>query len=139
MAHELDKKIPKQNIKVHFELVGAEKLPYQDESFDTVVSTITLCSIPKLSQALEEIRRVLKVGGKFIFLDHGLSDKYSVARWQKILNPVQKIVGNGCQLTIDISAEIEKAGLKIEKLEKFKLDKAPEIIFVYKGIARKPA
>ncbi|MBT3984144.1 MAG: class I SAM-dependent methyltransferase [Bacteriovoracaceae bacterium] len=67
MLKQLNKKLEKQKIKVHFEQTGAENLPYENEQFDTVVSTITLCSIPELSKALSEIKRVLKQDGHFFF------------------------------------------------------------------------
>ncbi|MBT3984143.1 MAG: hypothetical protein HOE90_22500 [Bacteriovoracaceae bacterium] len=70
-------------------------------------------------------------------MDHGLSSNNSVARLQRMLNPFQKIVGAGCQLTIDIEKELRNTGFKLEKLKKFQLEKSPKIIFMYKGIARK--
>jgi ubiquinone/menaquinone biosynthesis C-methylase UbiE len=82
-------------IEVEHHQLSAEQLPFDTASFDTVVSTFTLCSIPDVQRALAEVRRVLRPGGEFIFLEHGLSPDPPVARWQRRINPVWKIVGDG--------------------------------------------
>jgi ubiquinone/menaquinone biosynthesis C-methylase UbiE len=68
-----------------------------------VVSTWTLCSIPDLAKALGEIRRVLRVGGKLFFLEHGLSPDPQVQSWQRRLNPIQRAIGDGCNLDRDMA------------------------------------
>lgn len=94
------------------ELIGlsAEKLPLQDASFDSVVCTYSLCTIPNAPAALAELRRVLKPGGKFLFSEHGLAPDESVRRWQRRLQPIWGPLAGGCKLSIDIPALLESAG-----------------------------
>ena len=91
-------------------LGSAECMPFADDSFDTVVSTHSLCSMEDRSAALSEIKRVLRPDGQFVFLEHGLSPELKVARWQRRLNFIQKRFAVGCQLDVAIDQEIQKAG-----------------------------
>jgi ubiquinone/menaquinone biosynthesis C-methylase UbiE len=94
------------------ELMGlsAEKLPTADASFDTVVCTYTLCSIPDVAQALREMRRVLVPGGKLLFCEHGLAPDASVRRWQERLQPFWGPLAGGCHLGRDIPSLLDAAG-----------------------------
>ena len=83
-------RIAASSIAVDFHHLNAEHLPFAGDSFDTVVCTLTLCSIPDVVHALGEVQRVLKPGGQFLFLEHGLSPDAGVARWQHRLNPLQQ-------------------------------------------------
>lgn len=136
MQKQLAHKMLNNRIKVNFTRAGAESLPYADQSFDTVLSTLTLCSIPELGRALKEIKRVLKPGGQFLFLDHGISpDKY-IAKLQIFLNPVQHIVCCGCSLSINVEQEITNSGFNIVKLKKFYLPHSPKFTgYIYQGVA----
>jgi ubiquinone/menaquinone biosynthesis C-methylase UbiE len=98
------------------ELVGlsAEKLPLPDASFDSVVCTYTLCSIPNAQNALAEVRRVLRPGGKFLFSEHGLAPDESVRRWQRRLQPVWGPLAGGCQLSVDIPELLRSAGFEVK-------------------------
>ncbi len=108
-----------------------------NHSFDSVVSTWTLCSIAKVEQALQEIYRVLKPGGKFFFIEHGLSNKPTVQVWQNRLTPLQKMIADGCHLNRHIQALVENQFDHVT-LEQFNLDHLPELIgYTYKGIAVK--
>ena len=101
---------------IEVELVGlsAERLPLPDDSFDTVVCTWTLCSIPDPAAALHEVRRVLQPGGRLLFCEHGLAPDAAVARWQQRLEPWWKPLAGGCHLTRDVPALLRDAGLQAE-------------------------
>ena len=92
---------------------AGEGLPFADASFDTVVTCLTLCSVDDPPQVLAEIRRVLRSGGSFLFLEHVLSDDADRRRWQVRLTPLQKIVGVGCHLDRDTAAMVRAAGLAL--------------------------
>jgi ubiquinone/menaquinone biosynthesis C-methylase UbiE len=96
------------------ELVGvsAQSLPVADASFDTVVSTYTLCSIPDPLAALRELRRALVPGGKLLFCEHGRAPDEGVLRWQTRLQPYWMKIAGGCHLNRDIPALLEAAGFK---------------------------
>src|SRR3954462_8425057 len=78
--------------------IDAEALPFDDETFDCVVSTWTLCSIPDVGRALGEVFRVLRRGGRLVFLEHGRSGDPKVRAWQRRVNPMERILGDGCRL-----------------------------------------
>jgi ubiquinone/menaquinone biosynthesis C-methylase UbiE len=121
------------------EIIGlsAEKLPLDDGSVDTIVSTFTLCTIPDVGSALREMRRVLKPGGRLHFVEHGLSGNASVARWQRRLNGVQQVIFGGCHLNRPIDRLINLAGFEIERLENDYMKGAPKFAgFLYRGVAR---
>jgi len=122
------------------EVIGlsAEKLPVADASFDTIVSTFTLCTIPDVSQALHEVWRALAPDGRFHFVEHGLSDDPKVRRWQNRLNPMQQTICGGCHLNRPISSLIEQAGFEIERLDTGYMKGAPKFgAFLYRGIAKR--
>ncbi|MBX3305492.1 MAG: class I SAM-dependent methyltransferase [Nitrospira sp.] len=106
---------------------SAERLPYDDLTFDCVVSTWTLCTITDPVRALQEVRRVLRPEGRFLFLEHGRSDDQKIARWQDRLNPVQNIIGCGCNLNRRIDDLIAQAGLNITQLDRFAMQGVPRI------------
>lgn len=131
------KRVEQAPFKVDSRVLNGDSLPFNDESFDSVVSTWTLCSIAKIDQALQELYRVLRGGGKFFFIEHGLSDNPKVQAWQNRLTPLQKIVGDGCHLNRDMETLISQYFPRLE-LEKLKLETQPELVgFLYKGIAQK--
>lgn len=136
MRRYVERRISDSPIEVDCKLLSGESLPMDDASFDTVVSTWTLCSIPDIGQALNEVKRVLKPGGRFVFLEHGLSDEPAVQRWQQRLNPIQKILGDGCHINRDMRALIGDTGFSSLNIENFYLEKMPKILgFMYRGIA----
>lgn len=94
--------------------LSAEALPAPDASFDTVVSTYTLCSIPDVAAALREMRRVLKPGGRLLFAEHGLAPDAGVAAWQRRLNPLWSPLAGGCRLDRDIPALLREAGFDVD-------------------------
>ncbi|MGB8274067.1 MAG: class I SAM-dependent methyltransferase [Alphaproteobacteria bacterium] len=122
--------------RVEFLNGTAEMLPYEDASFDTVVSTWTLCSIPQVDRALAEVRRVLKPGGRFLFIEHGCARDAGVRRWQDRLNPAWRAFSGGCNLNRDIVALLKAAGFEVASLESGYLLKGPRThTFTYAGEA----
>jgi SAM-dependent methyltransferase len=95
----------------------AEDLPFPDAAFDTVVSTWTLCSVGEPAAALAEIHRVLAPGGSLLFVEHGLSDRPRVARWQRRLTPLQRRVADGCHLDRDFAALLAASPLAPRRLD----------------------
>jgi ubiquinone/menaquinone biosynthesis C-methylase UbiE len=104
------------NISLNIQKIPAESLPFENNSFDTVLSTYTMCSISNLQLALNEMKRVLKKDGKFIFSEHGKSPDLNIYKWQKRLNPIQKRIGGGCHLDINIPSVIKYAGFELSDL-----------------------
>ncbi len=131
------KRIESSKITVEHQIIGGESLPMADNSFDSVVSTFTLCSIPKVEQALKEVYRVLKPGGKFFFIEHGLSREPQIQVWQNRLTPLQKIIGDGCHLNRNIGQLVEKQFDNVT-LTEFYLENIPKVTgYSYKGVACK--
>lgn len=132
------KRIQESSIVVDYQVLNGENLPMADNTFDSVVSTWTLCSIANVEQALKEIYRVLKPGGRFFFVEHGLSYEPKVQVWQNRLTPLQKVIADGCHLNRNIRQIVENQ-FNTVSLEEFYAVKSPKIIgYLYKGIATKP-
>lgn len=108
--------------------LDGQALPFPDHSFDSAVSTWTLCTIPDVGAALAELRRVLKPGAPFRFVEHGLAPDASVQRWQRRLEPVQKRVAGGCHLTRPIADLVTAAGFDLEELDVFYEEGAPKVV-----------
>jgi ubiquinone/menaquinone biosynthesis C-methylase UbiE len=108
--------------------LSAEQMPFADDSVDVVVSTWTLCSIPRVEQALVEIKRILKPNGRFYFVEHGLSPDRKLAKWQNRLTPIQKVIGDGCHLNRDMKQLIEDSGLALVHCEQFIAQKLPSLM-----------
>jgi ubiquinone/menaquinone biosynthesis C-methylase UbiE len=130
-----------QKAPYHFEIesktLSGESLPMANGTFDCVVSTWTLCSITNVTQALKEIDRVLKPGGRFFFVEHGLSDNRKVQVWQNRLNPIQRILGDGCNFNRNIRQLVDRQFSQV-KLEVFPEPSLPSVVgYFYKGSAIK--
>jgi len=125
MARKLQKKLRGQPLIARVVDASAEALPFEDASFDTAVSTIVLCSVEDPARALGELRRVLKPGGRLLFLEHVRAEDPRLARWQDRLNPVWRAVANGCNCNRDTLAAIEAAGFAVEQVERTLFAKAP--------------
>lgn len=114
---------------------AGEAIPLPDASADHAVSAFTLCTIPGVARALAEIRRVLRPGGTFRFVEHGRSPDPRVARWQDRLTPLQKRVAGGCHLNRDVEALIRDAGFRIERLDRFHVQGPKVATHLYAGTA----
>ncbi len=117
---------------------SAEAIPFDAASFDSVLTTWTLCSIPDASAALGEMRRVLKPGGALIFMEHGRSPERRVEAWQRRLTPLWTRVAGGCHLDRPIDALIRDAGFAIDRLETGYMVKGPRLMtYSYEGRAQR--
>lgn len=133
MAHRAAPAVP---FAVELVERGAEDLPFEDRSFDSVVTTWTLCSIAEARDALGEMRRVLKPGGELIFIEHGASPDPRVAAWQNRLNPIWTRFAGGCQINKPIDILISRSGFSITRLNAGYLVDGPKVLtFHYDGRA----
>ncbi len=112
----------------------AEALPFDDQSFDSIVSTWTLCSIKDPAQALQDIHRVLKPTGHFFFIEHGLSPEPSVQVWQRRLNPIQNLIGDGCQITRPIATLVERYFTLVDLHQAYANSIPKPLGYFYQGI-----
>ena len=112
-----EQRIADSGIDVEHIALRGESIPLDDASCDGALSTFTLCTIAHVELALGEIRRVLRPGGRFHFLEHGLSPDVTIARWQHRLEPIQKRVADGCHLTRQPAELVRAAGFTIERVE----------------------
>jgi len=127
--------LPQCTFPVERAKLSAEHLPFEDNQFDCAVSTFTLCTVPDATAALREVRRVLKPGGSLLFLEHGLSEDASVAKWQRRLDPIQRAIGRGCHLTRRIDHLISDAGLEIARLDRYVIGGLKTHTTMYRGTA----
>jgi len=129
------KKIDRLSFPVELACQSAEQLPVDRESIDTVVTTWTLCSIADPLQALREMKRVLKPGGRLLFVEHGASPDAGVEAWQRRLNPLWRRMAGGCNLDRKIDALIGAAGFTIARLHTTYLPGPRPLTYTYEGSA----
>ena len=136
MNKRLQRRIDETGIEVDTKIISSESLPFDEASFDCVVSTLTLCSIPDVTQAMSELYRVLKPGGSIHFLEHGHSPDAKVATWQRRLNWLQRIIGDGCTLTLDVQELIATQPFDSVEIDKFYMEKTPRTHgYMFRGTA----
>ncbi|HET8717131.1 MAG TPA: class I SAM-dependent methyltransferase [Nocardioidaceae bacterium] len=123
-----DDRVSASRVPVRRAGLDGQRLPFEDDRFDSALSTWTMCTIPDLDAALAELRRVLKPGGRLHFLEHGLAPDASVARWQHRLEPLQKRLAGGCHLTRRIAEQVGSAGFELEDVDAFYEEGAPKIL-----------
>lgn len=105
---------------------GAEELPFPDASFDTVVGTYILCTVPEPARAVAEIERVLRPGGRYVFMEHvRASDGSVLAGFQDLVEGLHVVVGAGCHPNRRTEALIRGSGLTVERLERGRQPRAP--------------
>jgi len=115
--------------------LSAERIPFDDGAFDTVLVTYTLCSIEDPAAALREMRRVLRPGGRLVFCEHGLAPDASVRRWQHRLTPLWAKVAGGCHLDRDVPRLLHDAGLRSADLRQMYLPGPRPLAYNYWGTA----
>lgn len=123
------------DIPVEFVEASAEAIPIEDRSMDTVVTTWTMCSIPDIDRALAEARRVLKPGGKLIFVEHGRAPEPRVRWWQDRLTPAWRRISGGCHLNRDIGHVLRRSGFDIETMHTGYMNGLKPMTFIYEGQA----
>ena len=128
MARRLERKLGGYPIPTRVIRASAERLPFDSESFDGVVSTLVLCTVTDPSQALGEIRRLLKRSGRLLFMEHVRADDPNLARWQDRLRGPWAWFGCGCQCNRPTVDTIRSAGLSIAELRHDEIPKAPPIV-----------
>jgi len=126
-----------RRLPVSFLEASAEAIPVEQHSVDTIVTTWTLCSIPQAATALQEMRRVLRPGGKLLFVEHGLAPDRAVRWWQDRLTPGWRRISGGCHLNRPIRAMIEGAGFRIDRIETGYIPGPKPMTFMYEGSARR--
>jgi SAM-dependent methyltransferase len=128
--------VPHPGTPVSFLEASAETIPLDDRTVDTVVMTWTLCSIPQAATALLEMRRVLRPGGRLLFVEHGLAPDEGVRWWQDRLTPAWSSISGGCHLNRPIQAMIEAAGFRVDRIETGYMPGLKPMTFMYEGSAR---
>ena len=128
MAARLKERVAKSHMACEIVAAPAEKLPFEDDSFDTVVSTLVLCTVPDPEATIAEIRRVLAPGGALLAMEHVRSESEDTAKWQDRLERPWRWWGNGCRCNRDTVSSVESAGFTWEELQHGTVPHAPPII-----------
>jgi len=128
MARQMVPKLAASPRSAHVIEAPAERLPFEDASFDTAVATLVLCTVPDPQGALAEISRVLKPGGQLLFIEHVRSEDSGLSRWQDRLERPWHFLGDGCHCNRDTVATIESSALQLGDVESGELPKAPPIV-----------
>lgn len=125
--------------EVRFAGLDGERLALDDASMDGALSTFTLCSIPDAIQAVREVRRVLRPGAPFAFLEHGIASAPHLVRWQRRINPIYSPIAGGCRLDLDVADVLAKAGFTHVELQRSLLGKKPGLTnHLVRGVAYAP-
>ena len=124
-------------VPVEFAGVDGQELALEDCSVDRALITWTLCTIPDPARSLTEVHRVLKPGGHLHFVEHGLSPRPAVARWQRLLTPLWRHLAGGCHLDRPIDRLVSGAGFDMVRLDRYRFAWPEPFTYLYEGIAEK--
>jgi ubiquinone/menaquinone biosynthesis C-methylase UbiE len=127
MARQLRERVASSPREAEVIVAGAERLPFPDDDFDTVISTLVLCTVDDVPATLAEIERVLRPGGRLLFCEHVRSPDAGLARWQDRLELPWRFIGHGCHPNRDTVASIAASPLVLDHVEHGRLPKAPPI------------
>jgi ubiquinone/menaquinone biosynthesis C-methylase UbiE len=140
MARRLESHLDRARVPVRLVEAPGEAIPLPDASFDVAVSTLVLCTVSDPAQTLAELRRVLKPGGKLLFLEHVRAEDPGLARWQDRLHPLWVRWGHGCNCNRPTLDLIQAGGFIVEDVSRGRLPKAPPIVRpMIAGVASTPA
>jgi len=131
------KRVAASPVPVEYLDLDGDVLPLDDESVDHVLITWTMCTIPNVERALDEMHRVLRPGGQMHFVEHGKSPDASVAKWQDRLTPIQRRMAGGCHLNRPIEELVDGAGFERTSLEKYYVKGPKPFGYMYEGVATK--
>ena len=132
------KRIAASGIEVDQRTIGGETMPFDEGTFDYVVSTWTMCSIPDIGRARGEVYRVLRPGGRLVFLEHAQSEDPEALAWQRRLNPIERVLPDGCRLVLDVEATVRGQPFRRVEVERFVMEKLPRTHgTMYRGSAVK--
>jgi ubiquinone/menaquinone biosynthesis C-methylase UbiE len=131
------KRVAASGVSVQYVDLDAQALSLASDSIDHVLTTWTLCSIPDVDRALGEIRRVLRPGGMFHFVEHGRSPNRKVADWQDRLTPIQRRLAGGCHLNRPIDRLVRNSGLDLVQLENYYAKGPRAFAYMFEGMATK--
>jgi SAM-dependent methyltransferase len=138
MHRRLQRRVKETGIAVDRRTGRAENLPFDDAQFDVVVSTFTLCSIDAVGEAVRQVWRVLKPGGRFVFLEHGLSPEPRIQRSQRRWNWLQGLFGDGCRLDRDFRPVVSAVPFQSVEIRNFELEATPKThAYMYCGVGQK--
>lgn len=135
MNAKAEKRAKEAGLDVEIVTLSAEQIPAPAATYDTIVCTFTLCTIPDAVKALHEMKRVLKPGGELLFCEHGLSPDASVARWQNRLTPMWSPMAGGCHLNRDVRAMLAAGGFVPTQIESHYLKGPKPLVYVTRGVA----
>jgi ubiquinone/menaquinone biosynthesis C-methylase UbiE len=130
-------RVASSRVPVEYVDLDGQALSVESDSIDHVLTTWTLCSIPDVDRALSEIRRVLRSGGLFHFVEHGRSPDPNVAAWQNRLTPIQRRVAGGCHLNRPIDQLVLNSGLELTRLENYYAKGPRAFGYMFEGVATK--
>ncbi len=137
MLERLERKAAEQGIPVRTDHYAGEELPYDDGSFDTVVSTLVMCSVNDPARSIVEIARILRPGGEFRFMEHVRGEGFTRERFQDLMTPVWRAIGDGCHPNRSTVSTVRQTGLEIVETRSFSFGPYPIRPHIA-GVARKP-